>query len=95
MEAAQMGVEGYQSGQDRQSKIQEQSLSNMKTMAELEKLKAQLPLYQAQAKMYNSMANGQVQGLQADEGYEEGEEYEDDSTGDRYVIQNGVPVLIS
>jgi hypothetical protein len=45
--------------------------------------------------MYNSMANGQVQGLQADEGYEEGEEYEDDSTGDRYVIQNGVPVLIS
>ena len=91
-----MGMQGYQQGQDRVMTQNKDTLSSMKAMAELEKLQAQVPLYQAQSKLYNSLAlDPQSLAQQYDEEqYEEGQEYEDDTTGERFVYQNGQLVQV-
>lgn len=49
-------VSGFQSGQDRRRAQEEASLAQMKTMAEMEKLNAEIPLLQAQSNLFNSYA---------------------------------------
>lgn len=97
VQALQSGIKGYQGAQDRRMSQEKESLAAMKTMAELEKLQAQVPLYQAQSKLYNAFASNPQNISQGDEEdqYEEGQEYEDDETGEKYLFQNGQLVPIS
>ena len=96
VQALQSGIQGYRGAQDRRREMQKEGLAEAKTLAELEKLQAQVPLYQAQSKLYNSIASNPQIISQPDEEdqYEEGQEYEDDQTGERFVFQNGqlIPV---
>lgn len=89
VQALQSGVKGYQSGQDRRMAMEKEGLATAKTMAELEKLQAQVPLYRAQSKLYNALSLSPQAISQDDDQYEEGQEYEDDETGEKFLYKNG------